>query len=285
MTLAGASKTHYHLVALAYGADAATVERYTDWSRDVTYDSETWASVPSLALTLPPNTGGLEEQALVVEFPDGLASALLQALAAGEPTSPVYVTVIHASLPLAGESGDPDYLVTCDRFEVAKASRRRGLVRLEAVSVKADLRVQLGLAATVECQWTLFGRGCGLDRAAHAETVTLAGIDSDDGKQVTLTGHSHPATAPGGTPGKFWDGGYLEREGLKIAIREWSASNPSVFQLRRRPPASWEGEEALLVPGCDKSIETCRARWDNEEHFAGSGFAVPDHHTVYEEPR
>lgn len=287
MTLDAAKKQHYHLVKFAYGDAAGTVERYTDWSADVSYDSATWTSKPQLAITFPANTGALDEKALVLEFPlDASANDLFEDLVSGEPFSPVYVTVIHGSLGLPDDAGADEHLIACLSWRVVKATKnpteKRGIVRLEAVSPKSQLKVPLGVPANYHCAWTLFGTGCDLTRASYVDTGTLTAIDGTDEKKVTITGVS--VSVPGGTPGKTFHRGYVEKDGIRVPIRDWSSGAPTTFFLARRPPAAWVGATVTVVPGCDKTIETCRNRWDNETRFAGLGYAIPDYHPVHEAP-
>lgn len=287
MTAEASKKQHYHLVKFAHGDAAGTVERYTDWSADVTYDSATWTSKPQLAITFPANTGTLDEKALVLELPlEGSSNDLFEDLVSGEPFSPVYVTVIHGSLALPDDAGADEHLIVCLNWRVVKATKnpagKRGIVRLEAVSPKARMKVSLGLAATPTCQWTLFGNGCALTRATYVDTGTLTAIDGTDNKKVTITGVS--VSVPGGTPGDTFRFGYVEKDGIRIQIREWTSGASTTFYLRRKPPAAWVGATVTVVPGCDKTITTCRNRWDNEERFQGCGYAIPDYHPVHESP-
>lgn len=277
-TLALPKKNNYHLIEIEHGdPDAPSFLYLTDWSTAISYDSHTWVATPQLALDIPANTGGLEEGELELEL---LASvdALLASLVSGEPCAPVYVTVTRVSAPLAEDGGATQYHVLAYRFRVSKATSRRGVASLACVSAKSQLRVPLGAPANYQCGWTLFGRGCGLTLVS--DTGTLTAIDGTDNKKVTITGVS--VSVPGGTPGKTFHRGYVEKDGIRVPIRDWSSGASTTFYLTRRVPAAWVGTTVTVVAGCDKSIETCRDRWDNEEHFAGTGYAVTSHHPVHE---
>lgn len=276
-------KLTYHLVQFAYGTGAATFARFTNKTADVSYLSNTYTSVPKLALELPANTGAVEERALVVELPVS-AHALFASLVSGEPFSPVYVTALHVNEPLADDGGSNETMTVCAAWRLAKAtknpSKKRGIVRLEAVGPKNELRVPLGIPANYHCVWTLFGNGC--DLAPVSDTGTLTAIDATDPKKVTITGIS--VSVPGPTPGKTFHRGYVEKDGIRVDIRDWSSSASSTFFLVRRPPAAWVGATVTVFAGCDKTIETCRNRWANEARFGGFGYAMPNYHPVFEVP-
>jgi hypothetical protein len=42
-------------------------------------------------------------------------------------------------------------------------------------------------------------------------------------------------------------------------------------------------ESAIVTPGCDKTVDTCATRWDNETRFGGFGHKMPAYHPLYEE--
>lgn len=286
-TLALAKKFNCHLVELEYGdPDSPSYAYLTDWSTARSDLTQTWTSVPHIAFTFPPNTGGLEEQPLKVEaLRDD--HALFASLVSGEPHSPVYVSVTRVSLPLAEDGGDTQYHVLAYRFRVVKATGnaggRKSVVRLDAVSPKGELAVPLGVPSTAQCPWQLFGRGCGL--ALISDDGTLSAIDGTDPKKVTITGLGSAASlAPGATSGKFWHRGYVERAGALVAIRDWSSGAATTFYLASKPPAAWVGQTVTVVPGCDKTPTTCEERFDNLEKFNGTAFASPNHHPVYEAP-
>lgn len=288
----------YHMVLFEF--EPYQEERFTDWTAEVEDgDANIYTPCPTMSIKFPANTGVLEEKPITIEMPVE-ASTLFEALTGHEPMGPCYVTVKRAVLPLPDDSaGGPGAAAAvsvsvsvsvCVRYRVRKATKRpggkRGIVKIEAFGPKAALPVLLGLAATPECQWTLFGRGCGV---AQIESLgTLDSIDADDFKKVTITGLDAAGDlAPGATPGDFWTRGYVTSNvgvhaGARIPIRMWSASDPTTFYLARKPPAEWVGVTVVVVPGCDKLYATCVGRYNNAGNFAGAGVAIPARHPSYE---
>lgn len=274
-----------YVVEFAYGDAAGTFARFANWTSDVTHDGDVYTSIPKFSVEVPANTGMFEERPLVLEAPIA-AHALFAALSSGEQHSPAYVTVTYLAEPLPDDGGSATALVACLGWRVTRATKnpsgKRGIVRLEAVSAKSEMNKTVGLPANYQCAWTLFGRGCDLAQLSDAGTLTA--IDAGDKQKVTITGIAADPGVPGPTPGNVYHRGYVERDGLRIEIRDYSSAAPTIFFLARKPPASWVGQAVTVIAGCDKTIETCRARYDNEGRFMGCGYGIVDRHPVHELP-
>jgi hypothetical protein len=59
------------------------------------------------------------------------------------------------------------------------------------------------------------------------------------------------------------------------------------FRLAEVPPTDWIGGSAdiTFVAGCDKTIETCRARFSQEENFSGIGYGMQPYNPNWESPQ
>jgi hypothetical protein len=262
--------------------------RVTDWTADLTVDGNVYTASPDMELKLPPNTGSLEDRAGFVDLLiyDGTAAWIPEAFNGN--WAPTYLTVSQHVVPLTDDPDVSGEVATVHtwvyRALLAKATKNPGgrssVAKLVFVTEKARMGVMMGVPGNRSCSWILFGRGCGLD--VVSDTGTLASIDGSDSKKVTITGHSTPAAVPGATPGNTWHRGYLERDGIRVGIREWDAAAPTIFFLHRRVPAAWVGQTVTLVAGCDKSRDTCNGRFANLANFGGAGYATPNHNTVLE---
>lgn len=272
-------KQSFLLVEFLYGDPRSpTYSRFTDQSSDVDALGVRWTAVPDMEVRVPSNIGTLADKQLELEMK--LQSGFLTDVSGGEPHSPVVVTVREMSI--ATDDGSGPQIITLFAGRLINTRRnpasRTESVRLIAVHSKARLAIALGMPANHHCVWTFTGRGCAVSPVALAETGTITSII---GKVATITGLAdHSAD----TTGRYWHMGYLEIAGLRITIRDWQIATPTVFQLAKEPPAGWASASVSVFPGCDKTIETCRARWDNEENFGGFGYAVPAYHPVYENP-
>ena len=282
--LEGSEKRGCVLVECQHGdPDAPSYARYTDWSQDVSgpgpRDPDTgspsvvvYTSTPALEVRPIRRTGTFDEPPVQIYLPLDTWS---DRLSAGEPHSPVYVRVLEAHETADGRLQD---VLVLHAGRLARTVRNPGgrtsTVLLESTSMKAELSLPLGLPANHLCVWTLGGRGCRIDLEPQTQPGVLASI-TGSGKDAAITG------LPLRT-GRFWQRGYLEHEGLRIGIQDWIDTSPTRFILRDQPPADWIGDVVSVIPGCDKSIETCRSRWANEARFGGFGYAMPPYDPTYE---
>ena len=120
------------------------------------------------------------------------------------------------------------------------------------------------------CRFTFAGAGCSLPggMARLHQTGTVTAIN---GFRMTIEG----VRAPTSPPDRYFERGYAELRGSFVLIHAWDPSAPTAFVMNRHPPATWLGQRVTVAPGCDKTIETCRSRWNNEQHFGGFGFSLP----------
>lgn len=276
-------KERYSFVTFTYGDLASpTVSRYTDW----TQSTMGFVSTPGMEVEVPENTGIFEERELEILLP---ADAFSLNASNGLPHSPIFVRVQEQTSGLI--AGDAGSLRTLFAGRIMRTIRnfqgRSNTVAFFALPIKSRLAIPMGLQCNHHCVWRLFGPGCQLTQSVHDQPGQIAAID---GKEVTISTPNAAITAPaapGGDNSRFWERGFLERDGLKIGVHLWTIADPAVFVLRRRPPDSWllaGASSVLFVPGCHNTIEDCRDVWVNEEHFGGAGFAIPSYNPIIETP-
>ncbi len=249
--------------------------KVTDWQTQVTHvDLGTFSPLPDMEIRVPTNTGEINEQPLEIRvIRDG--DALFQDLTTGEPHAPVTVEVYEEMW----DDTTANTPITMKHFSgrIVRAYRnfqgRSQLVKLEAVSIKSRLDVPMGLPCNPQCVWALFDNNCQVPSIFYLGTLAAVG----SGNTATVTGLAAQT-------GRYFERGYLERNGLRIGIREWQDTAATTFYLRQRVPADWVGQTVNVFPGCDKTIETCRSRWSNEQRFGGFGYAIPDYQPNYEAP-
>lgn len=269
-------KESYVLVDFHHGTDALTVEKYTDF----TSNFEGYLSTPAMEVTLPENTGSLESKEIRIVLPQDIFSTRASN---GLPHSPIFVKVQEITFGLA--PGDIGSLLTVFHGRVMKTIRNfqgsSGVVAFFADPIKARLDIKMGLLCNPHCVWTLFGRGCSIGVPGGPDIANFmrnVEITARDGKHVTIT--NPIITSDAGADQFYWRRGWVRKDGLTIGIRDWDLTDPTVFVLDRAVPADWvlAGFSSIdIVPGCDKTVETCRARYNNEANFAGVGYAIPAH--------
>jgi hypothetical protein len=281
--LARPEKESYLFVEFRYGAGQATIRRYTDWSQDVTG----FSSTPLLEVDLVPNSGEFGERETRIVLP---LDAFTDRLSDGLPHSPVYVRIEERTLGLtAGEAGTVLGLFR-GRIErgIRNYQRRLNMVALQALPIKSRLDIPLGLQCNHYDEARLFGPMSGLSQSSHEKTGQIASVL---GKTITIStpnGSITAPTSPGGNVDRFWERGWLERDGLRIGVHIWELTNPTAFVLRKRPPADWVlagATSILFVPGTHRTIEDARDVWDDEEHFLGLGYAMLHYNPLFENIR
>lgn len=282
-------KEGYVLVQFTHGDPSDyQFERYTNFSRDV----ESYASTPALEVKVPVNTGAFEKKELEIYLP---MDAFTEEVGTGLPHSPIFVSIEEVTVGFTpGEEGARNILFTGRVTRtVANFQGRNDTLAFFALPIKSRLDVPMGLQCNHHCANRLFSAGCGLSQALHDLTGQIATMD---GKEITISANASITnpTAPGGDNSRFWERGYLRKDGLRIGIHLWTIADPTVFVLRRRPPSNWllAGNNSIqFIPGCHKTIEDCRGVWDNEEGqggsggFAGYGFAMLPYNPIIESPQ
>ena len=277
-----AAREAYTLVQFNYGEDAASIARYTDLERDTIG----YTSTPLLQVEVPDNVGSFQERGARVVLP---ADAFTDRFLDSPTHDPVFVRVEQQIRGLtAGEAGS-NLILFRGRVErvIHNYQRRPNLVAFEVLSAKSRLDVPLGLQMNHHDEARIFGPLSGLTQGTHD---VLGEIASAVDKVVTIVTPAALITspsAPGGDNSRFWERGWLERDGARIGIHIWSIADPDVFVLRERPPASWilaGTQSVLFVPGSHGTIEDARDVWDDEEHFLGWGYACQNYNPIIENP-
>lgn len=272
----------YILVEFFYGEDATSIARYTDLERDTIG----YASTPLLQVDIPDNSGTFQERGAKIVMP---ADAFTDRFLDAPQHDPVFARVEQQVRGLtAGEAGSNLILFRgrVDRV-IHNYQRRPNVVAFEVLSAKSRLDVPLGLQMNHHDEARIFGPLSGLTQGAHQE---LGQILSVSDREITISGsltNIINPTAPGGDNSRFWERGWVERDGARIGIHIWSIADPTKFVLREKPPASWilaGTNSVLFVPGSHGTIEDARDVWDDEENFLGWGYAVPNYNAIIENP-
>ena len=239
---------------------------------------------------LPANTGGFDDDVCEIKI---LASALGDAeIYNGAPHGPISVVVSCGYNDLEAFPNFPStgnslclfrgYVVSA-RFNI---DGNPNLVMLKCSTFKqVKLAAKMGFAANPQCFWTFREASTckvvltGLMSGAKAGPASAV-ISSITGKSIIVV-YGPAFTAP---VDKYFHRGYLNVKSVSIGIRDWNIASPTQFDLVSALPASWVGEAVTIFPGCDKTKESCIARWNNEERFGGFGYGIPNYNPGLEFP-
>ena len=263
--------------------------RFTNWATSIDPAGENWLSTPTLDVKWPKNTGTLEAKGAIITVPsnaNAMMSTLVELLLAdGTPTAAVDVEIREVIKPVVIGDQATELVPFVGRVlrAVRNANGRNNQVRFEVQSVKARLNIPLGLPCNHHCVWQFMGKGCSVQGGAGQRGPQLASEQkvaqglSISGKTLTLN------VDPGLTGTKSFRFGYVLKHGVRIGIQDWDPLDPTKLILRQQAPASWIGVNLFLIPGCNKTVEGCRADWNNEDNFAGLGYSLPAYNPMFED--
>ncbi|MEM6550116.1 MAG: DUF2163 domain-containing protein [Pseudomonadota bacterium] len=108
-------------------------------------------------------------------------------------------------------------------------------------------------------------RPCRVDAALHTVSVSVVSATRD---VVTVSGADGAATYVGGR--LTFTSGVLS--GVRTGVRSADADTGALTLYVPLPVAPGAGDTAELLAGCDKSIQTCRDRYNNVVNFRGQPF-------------
>lgn len=267
MSLDGSSQASLvTLITFSYGANFATVARYTSATTPLVDGVNTFAAEPSIEVTMNAQPGGAQDVPVQVRM---LAKTPLDTLTSQRAHSAVRVLL---------EEADPTNL--SDRrtlfaglisLSTRNPDGKTGIVEIEVSGWRAALAISTNCwIADTTCNNVFGDPVCGKDLSSIQETATVSAID---GNVVTLTGLTTT-----GTPG-YWRFGFLAVDGLQIMIRDYTTGNQ--VTLLKTPPAAWMGAAVTATPGCDKQLTSCRT-WGRETRFTGIGMKIPAYNPLLE---
>jgi len=254
------------------------VLRYNSSDRDISFDGTTW-----LGTALRIERGkiklnvGVQVDSLEVDcYPgpdDVVGSNPFVQLCVNGGLDGCYVQLDR------GVGPDPDEDLTGLvplRFygRVAELVAGRSKVTL---TVKSDLDLlNIQMPRTLfqaPCSHSLYDGGCTLSRAAFTDTGAVAGAATLSAFATTLTAAN-----------RYYENGVIAftsgvNAGLTRTVKIYSNASGIVRVVMPLPKIPGVGDTFSIYPGCDKRLETCTAKFSNQQNFRGYPF-VPDPSTA-----
>lgn len=271
------AKESYWLVQIKYGdPNFPTFVRLTDANDDFRLTTGTEAglykSCTTMAVKTQANTGVFERKSWEFEIPiNANTSVLINSLGNGRAHAPLDLAAWEYAIDaLTGEIQILKHIEGKVGTLVKNPEGRSNLVRFIVLTLKTDIERPLGVPAQNHCQAAAFGDAwCGfVGLVSLKEGGSLTAID---GLVATITGLSSPRD-------RYWHRGYIEKDGIRILIKEWVTGTS--FVLGRFIPFSWEESLPVSVtatPGCDRRIQTCDEWGRIAGGFSGWGLAIPEY--------
>lgn len=108
-----------------------------------------------------------------------------------------------------------------------------------------------------QCRHVLYGNGCNVDRSAFAVPVTVSSVSQNIVTSPGFAAH----------PDQWFRGGVLQTvQGHRRMIL---AHVGDTVTLTAAIQGLGQGASVTAFPGCDHTIPTCQAKFDNEDNFGG----------------
>lgn len=243
-------------------AYAAATFRFTSADRDITVDSETYTQHAGLTRSAIDDTGEIAKANITITAPENFIVAKLF-----EVYPPSDVVTLTLQRVQASDLTDPK---TIWLGRVLNAKWSVGFSTLLCESIFTRLRTPgLRRIYSRNCPHVLYGAACRAQETLFEELVDLIGI-SDDGFQVqsgAFALHPDGFYANGKltyevTPGVFERRGIREHVGQTITLTH--------------PIAELSADSIVtVVPGCDRTRDTCDNRFDNVPNYGGFPF-IPE---------
>jgi len=234
---------------------------------------------PGISVKAPKNTISIARDTCQIRLPLGQENAepFVSQVSSGRPHSIVSVRTMFLET-----EGTSSILWHTFFGKLLKTHRnpdgRPNIVSLEVANAKYFLDRSAGIPITPLCEWS-FGDAhtCGFNPLTVEETGTV----------VTIVKSALVITLPSYRGHPYWEGGYVEFDGLRIKIK---SRQGSTFVLAQYPPKTWTDALSVnqlivkVVPGCDQKISTCHQVWHNIANFSGAGIAMPAYNPTFENP-
>ncbi|CAK9074220.1 Uncharacterized protein (Fragment), partial [Durusdinium trenchii] len=215
----------------------AILANYTDRDSDTDFDGETHTSVTDMEIQLPENDGLLTESPCNFIFP--LLSGLLTDMSSGEPHPDVKVEVWEFSrgdgLLVPAANTALKTFIGLVKGVKRNFGGRKDVVGISALPTKALLQtVTLGQPCNHQCINRLGDGQCQVNMGASNRTINTS-LSTIDGAKITVPDIAVPA----GKGDRFYEAGFIRRDGLEIKIVEWRDElngTKNEFFLARTPP-------------------------------------------------
>ena len=148
------------------------------------------------------------------------------------------------------------------RGEIGSVAQRGGAFTAELVGAMAALKAPVAPSTSPDCRAMLGDRRCRVDMAGRRKVATVSAVEEA------------VAVAQDLTPGAYAFGSLRWLSGPNTGLTQAIVNNDGASITLAEPPAFAvePGAIALLVEGCDRQLETCRARFGNAVNFQGEPY-------------
>lgn len=257
------NKTYANLITFQYGGVEAN---YAAYDSNITVGLITYTGVPEIELSNLTFTSFFDSNYIKMKFPINLAP--IDQLVRSYPHAKITVLIDEINVD---DVTSKRALFKGQLLNVSKnPNNKADIATLTVATAKNLLSIPLGIPATSTCAWNFCDSNCKLDMDTLKRNTSISGVS---GFVLTVADTS--------LVGEYMHRGYVEKDGIRIAVR---IANANVLTLIRQPPPEWvSGVAVTIYPGCDKTLATCRSRWGNEENICPLGIAMPSYNPILQE--
>jgi|GEM_PF-1252276 len=236
-----------------HGAD---IWLFTSSAKDETYGGEIYLSVP-IKMSGTQQTGESKKVPITISMQS--SENLISKFRIVPPSSTTWLTIFRGHRDES--TGEVDPAATAPFW----LGRIRGVVfkggeadikcdPMDAVLDREVLRIQY----QKNCNYSLYDSSCGIDRAAFAVTCVVASITDN---VIALTSATFA-----GKPTGWFNAGEIVYNGDRREIKSHDTAGVTVMLPFEGMAV---GASVTVYPGCDKSLTTCAAKYNNVLRHGG----------------
>lgn len=231
----------------------------TSHDRDIVVDGITYRADGGLSATAVRETGDLAIDNMEIE--GVLASTDLPALDLADGRfdgARVEVFLVNWQMPDGGK-------LTIQNGTLGRITQKDGVFQAELRGLTDKLSRRITESYSAGCRAELGDRRCKRSLNAFRKTADVITVLQDNRFSASLSGD----------PDGFYDFGKIRwhlgaNGGLVSEVRRYEAGVVRLFQAPPAPIAP--GDVFTITAGCDKTLSTCRDKFDNVENFRGDPF-------------
>jgi uncharacterized phage protein (TIGR02218 family) len=134
---------------------------------------------------------------------------------------------------------------------------------LKLISIQGILKTQVPYRTySLSCSFSLFGEGCEANKNTYKLVITNFLLNPT---RTELTSSTLNSKESG-----YFSGGYIDAAGEYNYIKEHNN-----LTLKLLYPLQSSANEIIVYPGCDKTRDICKNKFNNEKNYGGFPFIPP----------
>lgn len=158
--------------------------------------------------------------------------------------------------------------------KIGNLAQRVNAFTMEVLTVSQQLQQRAIVEiVTPNCRFDLGDERCTVDLEALRETGTVEGLAAlnaqNQANKRIFFDPSHRTESDG-----YWNGGTItftsgDNDGLSVEVKSSDQSSGELVLWEPLVHPVQIGDTYSIVPGCDKSVDTCKAKFNNYDNFGG----------------